>query len=47
LERIADIADGIANYVNNIKVPFPKKAIANVKIEDMFSQCQSMMDNVI
>jgi phosphate transport system protein len=47
LERIADIADGIANYVNNVKVPFPKKAIANVKIEDMFSKCQAMMDNVI
>ena len=47
LERIADIADGIANYVNNVKDPFPKKAIADVKIEDMFSQCQAMMDNVI
>ena len=47
LERIADIADGIANYVNNVKDPFPKKAISDVKIEDMFSQCQAMMDNVI
>ena len=47
LERIADIADGIANYVNNVKGPFPKKAIINIKIEEMFSQCQTMMDNVI
>ncbi len=47
LERIADIADGIANYVNNVKAPFPKKAINDVKIEEMFSQCQAMMDNVI
>ena len=47
LERIADIADGIANYVNNVKAPFPKKAIINIKIEEMFSQCQAMMDNVI
>jgi len=47
LERIADIADGIANYVNNVNAPFPKKAITEVKIEEMFSQCQAMMDNVI
>ena len=47
LERIADIADGIANYVNNVKVQFPKKAIINIKIEEMFYQCQAMMDNVI
>ena len=47
LERIAAIADGIANYVNNVKAPFPKKAIINIKIEEMFSQCQAMMDNVI
>ena len=47
LERIAAIADGIANYVNNVKAPFPKKAIINIKIEEMFSQCQTMMDNVI
>ena len=47
LERIADIADGVANYVNNVKGPFPKKAIINIKIEEMFSQCQAMMDNVI
>jgi phosphate transport system protein len=47
LERIADIADGIANYVNNVNAPFPKKAVKDVKIEEMFSQCQSMMDNVI
>ena len=36
LERIADIVDGIANYVNNVKGPFPKKAIINIKIEEMF-----------
>jgi len=47
LERIADIADGIANYVNNIPASFPKKAIDDVKIEEMFTQCQAMMDNVI
>lgn len=47
LERIADIADGIANYVNNVKSPFPKQAIIDVNIKEMFSQCQSMMENVI
>lgn len=47
LERIADIADGIANYVNKINEPFPTKAIKDVRIEEMFSQCQLMMENVI
>jgi phosphate transport system protein len=47
LERIADIADGIANYVNKINEPFPSKAIKDVRIEEMFSQCQLMMENVI
>lgn len=47
LERIADIADGIANYVNNLVSPFPKQAIADIKINEMFAQTQAMMDNVI
>jgi phosphate transport system protein len=47
LERIADIADGIANYVNNLNTPFPKQAIKEILIKEMFAQTQAMMDNVI
>ena len=47
LERIADIADGIANYVNNLNTPFPKQAIKEILIKEMFAQTQAMMDNAI
>jgi len=47
LERIADIADGIANYVNNLNEPFPEKVISDIRIKEMFAQTQAMMDNVI
>ena len=47
LERIADIADGIANYVNSLNSTFPKKAITEIKMVEMFAQLKAMMDNVI
>lgn len=47
LERIADIADGIANYINNLDTPFPIKAITDIKVVEMFAQTKAMMDNVI
>jgi len=47
LERIADIAEGIAKYVNNLEKPFPEKAIQDVRMPEMFSQCKKMLDNVI
>jgi len=47
LERIADIAEGICKYVNSVTKPFPTKAIEDVRISEMFSQCKSMMEDVI
>ncbi len=47
LERIADIADGIAAYVNDLTTPFPENAINDVRITEMFGQCKAMMENVI
>lgn len=47
LERIADIADGIADYVNDLDKAFPNKAIQDVRIPEMFTQCKAMMENVI
>ncbi len=47
LERIADIADGIANYVNSLNSTFPKKTITEIKMVEMFAQLKAMMDNVI
>lgn len=46
LERIADIADGIANYVNNVDHPFSEKVVNELKISQMFLQCQAMLENV-
>ena len=36
LERIADIADGIADYVNDLDSEFPKNAVEDVRIKEMF-----------
>ena len=47
LERIADIADGIADYVNDLDSEFPKNAVEDVRIKEMFIQCNSMFENVI
>ena len=47
LERIADIADGIADYVNDLDSEFPKNAVEDVRIKEMFIQCKSMFENVI
>ena len=47
LERIADIADGIADYVNDLDSGFPKNAVEDVRIKEMFIQCKSMFENVI
>ena len=47
LERIADIADGIADYVNDLDSGFPKNAVEDVCIKEMFIQCKSMFENVI
>jgi len=47
LERIADIAYGIGNYVNKVNGVFPKKAIADTRIKEMFIQCKEMLDHVI
>lgn len=47
LERIADISEGICKYITNLNVPFPVKAIEDVRISEMFSQCKSMLDDVI
>ena len=38
LERIADIADGIADYVNDLDSGFPKNAVEDVCIKEMFIQ---------
>ena len=38
LERIADIADGIADYVNDLDSGFPKNAVEDVRIKEMFIQ---------
>ena len=47
LERIADIAEGICKYVNNLSIPFPTKAIDDVRISEMFIQCKAMLEDVI
>ncbi|MGC6428466.1 MAG: phosphate signaling complex protein PhoU [Flavobacteriales bacterium] len=47
LERIADIADGIANYVNKIDNPISIKAIEDTRIKEMFNQAKKMLENVI
>lgn len=47
LERIADIAEGICKYITNLASPFPAKAIEDVRASEMFSQCKSMLNDVI
>ena len=47
LERIADIAEGICKYITNLTSPFPTKAIEDVRLSEMFSQCKSMLNDVI
>jgi phosphate transport system protein len=47
LERIGDIAYGIASYVKKVDSIFPKKAVADTRIQEMFVQCKEMLDHVI
>ena len=47
LERIADIAEGIANYLNYIGKAFPLPVVEDIRILEMFGQCQLMMELVI
>ena len=47
LERVADIAQGISEYVADLKEPYPKEIIKELNLEEMLNQINSMMDDVV
>jgi phosphate transport system protein len=47
LERIADIAESIANYVAINNNQYPKEVLVELRLNEMFENFNSMMDNVI
>ena len=46
LERIADIAENVANYVVNNNQAYPKEIIVELQLENMMIQLDSMLKNV-
>ncbi len=46
LERIADIAENVANYVVNNNQAYPKEIIIELQLENMMIQLDSMLKNV-
>lgn len=46
LERIADNAEGLANYVNEIKNPFSAELINNIGLIEMFDVAEQMLGDV-
>ncbi|NNC95288.1 MAG: phosphate signaling complex protein PhoU [Chitinophagales bacterium] len=46
LERIGDLADGIADYVVDLEKPISSKAFKAVKLEEMFEITIVMMTNI-
>ena len=46
LERIADNAEGMANYVNEIKNPFSEELIKNIGLVEMFNVAEQMLSVV-
>jgi phosphate transport system protein len=46
LERIADIAENIANYVVNNNQAYPKEIIVELQLENMMIQLDSMLKNI-
>lgn len=46
LERVADIANSIANYVSNNQTAYPSKIIAELNLEDMLNQLLSMLTDI-
>jgi phosphate transport system protein len=46
LERVADIANSIANYVSNNQTAYPSKVIAELNLEDMLNQLLSMLTDI-
>jgi phosphate transport system protein len=47
LERMADLAVGIAKYNKYLKKDFDPELLKATRIDEMFTTCLSMMDNVI
>lgn len=47
IERIGDYADGIANYVIDLKEPIDKNALEKSRVTDMFDIAYHMLDMVI
>lgn len=46
LERIADNAEGMANYVNEIKNPFSEELLKNIGLVEMFNVAEQMLSDV-
>lgn len=46
LERIADNAEGLANYIYEIKQPFSQELIKNIGLIDMFNVAEQMLADV-
>ncbi len=46
LERIADNAEGLANYVNEVKNPFSEELIKNIGLIEMFNVAEQMLSDV-
>ncbi|GDX52450.1 phosphate transport system regulatory protein PhoU [Bacteroidota bacterium] len=46
LERIADTAEGLGNYVSEIKTPFDAELIAKIGLVEMFDVAESMLADV-
>lgn len=46
LERIADNAEGLARYVNEIKQPFDDELIKKIGLVEMFSAAEQMLADV-
>ena len=47
LERVADIAESIANYVANNDEAYPKEVLENLQVNDMLNEFNSMIDDII
>ena len=47
LERVADIAESIANYVANNDEAYPKEVLENLQVHDMMNEFNSMIIDII